>query len=284
MMIKKSNFNSETLHNIWFLPLVCGLFFSIGLWLFFPDNAVQMRIEQELSQQLQRPVTVGVVDLDLPLTLTIDSLETTVLPQLTVQLEQLKARPVWLSLLQGKPAVTLQGQTFGGTIHAEMNTARQLQLNGSNLHWDQPIPQLPNIRINTTIEQLNSRGFIDPINQLEQLELHLTNLVISGIKEFGAPIDQLNLGRVELQLNQVERQLNINTFTATGGDINLDGHGTIILQRNIMRSRIDLPLTLTPSKTLDATVSSLLPLIAKQQVDGSYQLRVTGTIEMPRLR
>lgn len=284
MMKNKNPFNSESLRNIWFLPVVCGIFFIIGLWIFFPAQAVQSRLEQELSQQLQRPVTVGEVDLDLPVTLAIDSLETMVLPRLTVQLEQLKARPVWLSLLQGQPAVLLQGETFGGTIHAKINTAHHLQLQAANLHLNQTIPQLPNIRVNTTIEQLNSSGFIDPINQLEQLQLRLADLVISGIKQFGAPIDQLNLGRVELELSQKERQLTIDTFTATGGDISLEGHGNIVLQRNIRRSRLDLTVNLTPSNNLDKSITSLLPLVAKQESNGSYQLRIAGTVEMPRLR
>lgn len=269
--------------NLWFFPMLCGLFFIIGLWLFFPTQAVQLRLEQELSQQLQRPVSVGSVNLNLPMTMTIASLEANVVPEFTLQLQQLKARPVWSSLLQGQPAVALQGQTLGGTINAQINTERHLQIQASDLHWDQTIPQIPRVRVTTTIEQLTSHGFIDPINQLEQLQLQLTHLVISGIKQFGAPIDQLDLGRIEVQLSQNERQLRIETFTATGGDIDLEGHGNVVLQRNIQRSRLDVTLNLAPSDHLDAALTSLLPLVAKQQNDGRYQLRIGGTLEMPRL-
>lgn len=283
-MTNKSNSSNEALRNIRFLPLICGLFFVMGLWLFFPAHPVQLRLEQELSQQFQRPVTVGPVEWELPLTLAIESLDASVMPRLTLQLEQIKARPVWQSLLQGRLAVALQGQTLGGTIDAEIDTARHLQLQAENLYWDRTIPHLPNIRVNTTIEHFSGSGFTDPINQLEQLQLQLANFTVSGIKEFGAPIDQFNLGRVEVQLSQNEREITINQFSAMDGDLNLDGHGTVMLQRNFIRSRIDLTLTITPSETLDATVVSLIPLIAKQQGNGSYLIRIGGTLEMPRIR
>lgn len=283
MMAKKSYLTSEKLQQAKFIPLVVGLFFMAGLWLFFPAQALQHRLEQELSQQLQRPVNVGQLALELPSTVAINSLETTVLPRFTVQLNQLKARPMWLHLLRGRLAVAVQGETLGGTIYAELDSTRHLQLSASDLHWDQPLPQWPKIQLTTTIEQLDASGFIDPINQLEQLQLHLSTLKISGLKQFSAPVDQINLGRIELQLSQNERQITIDQLSSTGGDLNLTGNGTIVLQRNLVRSRIDLSLSLKPNKNLDPALSSLLPLLGKKQSNGHYVLHLGGTIETPRL-
>lgn len=283
MMVKKSYFSSEKVQQAWFLPLVVGFFFMAGLWLFFPAQALQHRLEQELSQQLQRPVSVGELDLELPTTLAIDSLETTVLPRLTVQLKKLKARPMWLQLLQGRLAINIAGETLGGTINAELDSTHHLQLFAADLHWDQPLPQIPKVQLTTTIEQLNASGFIDQTNQLEQLQLQLKTLQITGLKRFSAPVDQLNLGRVELLLNQNERQITIDQFSSTGGDLNLDGHGSVVLQRNPIRSRINLTLSLIPNKGLDPALSSLLPLLGKKQSNGGYLLRIGGTLEKPRL-
>jgi len=159
MMVKKSYFTGEKLQQTKFIPVVVGFFFIAGLWLFFPAQALQHRLEQELSQQLQRPVSMGKLALELPTTLAIDSLETAVLPRLTVQLNQLKARPMWLQLLQGRFSIAVQGETLGGTINAEIDSTRYLQLVAADLHWDQPLPQLPKIQLTTTIEQLNASGF-----------------------------------------------------------------------------------------------------------------------------
>jgi len=284
MMTPKDNSTNSSLRNICILPVVFAVFFMMGLWLFFPGQGVQFRLEQELSQQLQRPVQVGEVDLELPLTLAVDTIETEALPRFSIEFNQLKVRPLWLSLFTGQPAVSLQGETFGGNFSAELDSARHLQLLANDLHWNQPLPQLPSIHLNTTIETLRSSGFLNPINQLEQLKLLLADLTISGIKQFGAPIDQLNLGRIELQASQNERQLSIDNFTSTGGDLKLNGHGTIMLQRNIMRSRLDLTLNISPASHLDPTLSALLPLVAKPQGNGSFQLRIAGTVEMPRIR
>lgn len=284
MMAKKSYLTSEKLQQAKFIPLVVGFFFMAGLWLFFPDQALQHRLEQELSQQLQRPVSVGPLALELPSTVTIDSLETTALPRLTVQLNQLKARPMWLHLLQGRFSVALQGETLGGTFNAELDSARHLQLVAAGLHWDQPLPQLPKIQLTTTIEKLDASGFIDPINQLEQLQLHLSELKVAGLKQLSAPVDQLNLGRIELQLSQNERLITIDQFSSTGGDLNLTGQGTIVLQRNLVRSRIDLTVSIKPNKNLDPALSSLLPLLGKKQSNGLYLFHLGGTIESPRLR
>ncbi len=283
MMAIKSYLTSDKLQQAKFIPLVVGFFFMAGLWLFFPAQALQHRLEQELSQQLQRPVSVGKLALELPTTLAINSFETAVLPRLTVQLNQLKARPMWLKLLQGRFSVALQGETLGGTINAELDSTRHLQLVAADLHWDQPLPQLPKIRLTTTIEQLNASGFIDPINQLEQLQLQLSVLKATGLKQFSAPVDQLNLGRAELRLSQNERQITIDQFSCTGGDLNLDGHGSVVLQRNPIRSRINLTLSLIPNKGLDPALSSLLPLLGKKQSNGGYLLRIGGTVEKPRL-
>lgn len=283
MMTKKSYLNSEKLQKVWFIPLVIGFFFMVGLWLFFPAQALQLRLEQELSQQLQRPVSVGELSLELPTTLVLDSLETTIIPRLAISLKQLKARPIWLQLAQGRLAIKLAGETLGGTIDAELDSSRHIQIFASDLNWDQPLPQWPKLQLTTTIEQLNASGFIDPINQMEQLQLQLARLEISGLKQFSAPIDQLNLGRIELQLSQNKRIITIEQFSSVNGDLNLAGTGTVVLQRNPMRSRIDLKVNLIPNKNLDPTLSSLLPLLGKKENDGGYLLHIGGTLEKPQL-
>ena len=120
MMTPKDNSSSISLRKICILPVVCAAFFMMGLWLFFPGQGVQFRLEQELTQQLQRPVLVGEVDLELPLTLAVATIETEALPRFSLEFNQLKVRPLWLSLLRGQPAVSLQGETFGGRFNAEL--------------------------------------------------------------------------------------------------------------------------------------------------------------------
>jgi len=86
-----------------------------------------------------------------------------------------------------------------------------------------------------------------------------------------------------LQLNQNARQITIDHFLCTDGDLNLTGHGTVVLQRNPIRSRIDLSVSIKPNKNLDPALSSLLSLLGKKQRNGGYLLRVGGTVEKPRL-
>ncbi|MCD6526899.1 MAG: type II secretion system protein GspN [Desulfuromonas sp.] len=280
----------ERLQRWWSLPLLVILFFAVGLWLFFPAEALQQRLEQELTTRLQRPVSVGEIALQLPATLAISAIETTAAAKLSLQLTDLTLRPIWYRLFSDTPAAELSAKSLGGQLHIELDTANHVQFSAKNLHWDAPLPpvpsviQRPTLHLQATIQQLHGSAFGAPRNQLEHLQLHLSTLRLSGLQQIGLAVDNLNLGSVQLQLSQDKQRLSIDQLTSRDGDLMVNGSGKIDLNRKLSRSRLDLTLTLAPSKSLDPAVSSLLPLFAKKQKDGRFIIRISGSLAAPQLR
>lgn len=283
-----SNIGQNTekrLRRWWLLPLLIFLFFGFGLYLFFPAEALQQRLQHELITQLQRNVEVGEVSLHFPATLVIHNLSTTsTTSAIPVKLINLNLSPSWYQLVSGNPAIKLNCETLGGIVSAQLDTSRHIKLSATALQWDSPIPQMPTLHIQSTIDQLNASGFAEPAIQLEQFKLQLSKLQVTGLKQVGLPVDHLNLGSVHLQLSQNKQRITIDQLTSRDGELNITGKGNITLQRNLLHSHIDLTLTLSPSSGLDPGITTLLPLFAKQQNDGSYTVRIGGTLAQPRLR
>lgn len=274
----------ERLQRWWTLPILVMLFFAVGLWLFFPTQAIQQRLEQELTKQLQRPVSVGSVALQLPATLAVSSLETTATAELPLRFTDLTLKPVWHRLFSSAPAAKLTTSIFDGQLYTELDTSNYIQFSGHDFHWDAPLPQLPTLHLQATVQQLNGSAYGQPVNQLEELTLHLSKLQLSGLKQMGLAVDSLNLGTVLLKISQNKQRLSIEQLASRNGDVIINGSGKINLNRNPLHSRLDLNLTLSPSQSLDPAVSSLLPLFAKKQKDGKFAIRVNGTLAKPQLR
>ncbi|MEA3465769.1 MAG: type II secretion system protein GspN [Thermodesulfobacteriota bacterium] len=287
-MSESGHVNMKQLQRWWSISILVGLFFVLGLWLFFPTQTVELYLEQQLSQQLSKqlqcPVTISNVDLDLPAALTIGAIETTVPPAIPIRLTNLCVTPAWLQTFTGTPTVSLNANTLGGTISVQLTSSRHIQFAAAALQLNTALPQMPALHIKTTIECCNASGFAEPINKLEQFDLHLSELQLIGMQQLGLPADQLNLGSVHLQLSQNNQRICIDQMTSTDGDIIIKGNGHISLQRNLPHSPIDLTLTISPQKSLDQSLTTLLPMFAKQQKDGSYTIHIGGTIAMPKLQ
>ena len=283
-MSQPRQINSERFRRWWLLPAPIILFFALGLYLLFPTEALQQRLQHELTAQLHSPVNVGEISLYFPATIVIRDLATTTASGLPVQLTNLNLSPSWHQLISGNPAVKLNSETLGGTVTAQLDTSHYVQLSATALHWDSPVPQLPTLHIQTTIDQLDASCFIESTIQLEQLKLQLSELRITRLKQVSFPVDHLNLGTVHLHLSQNKQRINIDQLTSRDGDLIITGKGNVTLQRNLHHSRIDLTLTLSPRIGLDPAITMLLPLFAKQQKDGRYTVRIGGTLAQPRLR
>jgi type II secretion system protein N len=192
--------------------------------------------------------------------------------------------PTWSSLLSTTPAAQIAAQVFSGSIEAQIDSAQHIKLAATSLHWEGPIPQLPTLNIQTTIAHLNAAATGTEISQLEQLQLELSELRISGLKKLSVPVDSLDFGSIKLQLSQKQQNIHLDQLTSSGGDISISCDGHITRHRNLIRSRIDLEFTLTPRQDLDPAITTMLPLFAKKQQDGSYTVRLSGTLAQPRVR
>jgi hypothetical protein len=71
-------------------------------------------------------------------------------------------------------------------------------------------------------------------------------------------------------------------LAASGGQLNVDGSGTILLNKPFGRSLLNLNLALRGNPGLDPSLSELLAAFIPPAVDGTSRLRLTGTLAAPQ--
>jgi len=119
-----------------------------------------------------------------------------------------------------------------------------------------------------------------------RLELRLSN----GQIQFKKPL--FSIGSVDLQNIRLEAQIRRSELTITraeltGPEVNGTVTGTILLQRDINLSQINLKGTLEPQATFYQQypdVSELLKSLKKRVKRGQYFFAVTGTLGAPEFR
>ncbi len=282
-MITTDNMRFNKLQHWWLIPLGVIFFFTCGLLLFFPTKLLQQQLAVELTTKLNHPIELTGLSLQFPASMFIQKL-TSPTELGNVKFTNINLSPVWSRLLSTAPAAKISAEIFGGNIEAQFDTKHRVKLFATALHGALPVPQLPTLHMQATIAQLNASATAEPIIKLEKLHLELSELLISGLKQMGFPIDRLDFGTVNLHLSQNQQRISIDQLISHGGDLIISGGGNVALQRNLRHSRINLKLTLAPRKGLDPSITTLLPMFAKQRQDGSYNVRITGTLAQPRLR
>ncbi|PLX94693.1 MAG: type II secretion system protein GspN [Desulfuromonas sp.] len=273
-------------------PLLLGALlllvgFVVAFCVTFPVDSLRQRIESEVSRQA-------------PVTLTITNLETTFPPGLEarrvmltskqgttppVTLSSLRLTPLWGSLLSGRPGAAISTRLFDGSAHATIHRDGRLQLDAAGLIINQPLPHLGEVAIETTLQEGSLSAILPPQkgNPLS-LQLVLAPLRINGLERFGLPQSSLSLGTVALSAEGKGESLEIKELKSAGGDFSVAGSGSILLADPFERSRLNLQFSFRPSPELDPAVAELIALLARPGRDGSYPVRISGTLARPVVR
>jgi hypothetical protein len=94
--------------------------------------------------------------------------------------------------------------------------------------------------------------------------------------------DPLLLGSVTLNAGGKGKDLRLTTLAASGGQLSIDGNGTILLNEPLGRSLLNLNLTLRSHPGLNPTLAELLTAFLPPAADGTSRLRLTGTLDAPQ--
>jgi hypothetical protein len=94
--------------------------------------------------------------------------------------------------------------------------------------------------------------------------------------------EPLLLGSITLNASGKGKDLRLTTLTASGGQLGVDGNGTILLTAPIGRSLLNLNLTLRGNPGLNPTLAELLAAFLPPAADGTSRLRLTGTLASPQ--
>jgi type II secretion system protein N len=257
-----------------------------GFYLFFPAEALRQRIVQEIVTRTGSQVQIGEVTLYPVLTLEANRIEFggTALPQ-PLEVEQLRIAPQWLTLLSGDPGAQLQARIMNGTITASLHKSGAISATAMGLRFDVPVQKPMPFNVTGTLSEAALDATIGLAAKTKtSLSLRLADVNIVGLEIFKADSPGLVLGEMTLELDGQGRALRINTLTAKGGDLDVNGDGTLQLGRTAATSRIKLALQVRPGPNADPTITSLLQLAGAPGADGSYALQLSGTLAKPNLK
>ncbi len=260
--------------------------FWIALWASFPAEVLQRRLTSEISQQTGIRMQGSNASLRFPLGLEFDLRVFPEVPGLAaIDLRQLQLTPAWSSLLKGEPQADLQGQLAGGTIEAQAGRNGDLQLQLRQVavaplqQEDAPYRVAGELSGDLTGEQLSAA-----MTGKGQFVLELGDSQLLGLEKLGLP-RELTLGLLTIEGQFSQRRVSIEKALLGEGVLEMSGGGTLLLGETAEKTRLNLNVRLRPTPSTPAGLRDLLSLTGvKPTADGSYLLRLGGTLAQPVVR
>lgn len=257
-----------------------------GFYLFFPAEALKQRIIQEVATRTKAEVQIEQVALYPLLTLDANRLRLAMagLPE-PLEIEQLRIAPQWLTLLSGDPGAQLQANLMNGTVTALIQKSGLLSAKATGLRFDLPLQKPLPLTLTATLNEatLDASTRLDPKAKTD-LSLRLSDVRILGLDIFNADSAGITLGEIVLEVDGQGRAMRITSLTAKGGDLDVNGEGTLLIGRTAATSRIKLALQVRTGSNADPSIAALLELAGKPQSDGYYPLKFSGTLAKPILQ
>lgn len=266
-----------------FLFLVSGI---LSFWFFFPAEVLQRYLVQEAAQRSGLGMEGNDAEMLFPfgmeLDLNIDTGRSELAP---LQLRDLQLTPVWTRLLSNAPAVDLQADLSGGIIAGQADRSGRLLLEFENVELlglqqeDQPYRLEGKLTGSLQVAELAAA-----LQGQGEFSLRSRETFLHGLSRLGLP-ERFSLGLLQLDGKFNQQRLSIEKILLTEGNIELSGGGTLLVAETPEQTRINLNLRLHPIQSTPDSVREVLKLTGvKPTADGSYLLRIAGTLARPALR
>ena len=272
------------------LFLLCLLLFVISaflsFWMFFPAEVLQRRLLQEVSQQTGLDMQGRNATMLFPLGLGLDLTVYSEIAELNdLELTELQVTPVWRSLFTNDQKVNLEGALAGGRVDVDAGQSGQLHLEIKNIalavlqKLDMPY------RISGKLTaQLDGENLSQNMNGKGNFILHVTGAQILGLEQIGLPTN-FPAGDLQLEGKLDQRRCSLEKVVLTGGALEMSGGGNVLVGDDPAQTRLNLNVRLHPTLTTPDSLLELLSLTGVQPTaDGSYLLRVGGTLAKPVIR
>jgi len=272
------------------LFLLCLLLFILSgflsFWTFFPAKVLQHRLLQEVSRRTDLRMLGSNAAMLFPLGLGFDLKIFSPVPELTdLELTQVQISPEWSSLFSKSQKAHLVTFLAGGKVDAVAALDGQINLKIKDVAL-QPL-QRPNMpyRVSGQITgQFNGRNISPSMNGQGNFSLSIKDTRILGLARIGLPADFF-AGMLRLEGKLAQRRISLEKVVLTGGVLELSGGGNILIGKMADQSRLNLNIRLHPTATTPDSLRDLLSLTGiRPTVDGSYLLRVGGTVAKPVIR
>jgi type II secretion system protein N len=254
--------------------------FIAGFYLFFPTSVLQQRLELEITARTPMDARIKTVSLLFPPGLQAESVRlASGSPPTEFTIDRIKLTPLWRTMVGNNPGLAFQTDVFGGQVAGNLRKSGSLAANLQALTFSAPVGGSLPIRLTGRLDKGDFAGAL-PLQSAAETRLSLVfgQMEISGLSSLGLASDTLALGSVNLAGNGRANALKIERLSASGGSLEVNGEGTIMLAEPLDRSRLNLNLVLRPGRQLDKTLADLLEVFAQAEPDGSFRLRLTGSL------
>ncbi len=267
-----------------FLLFVVSAFFSF--WMFFPADVLQRRLVYEVSQQTGLKMQGRNAAMLFPLGLKLDLSIYPAIPEMTdLELTELEVTPLWSHLFSTDRAVKLAANLAGGQLDINAGQSGQVRLKCSNIN----VASLQELDMPYRVSG-KLTGQLDGANISENMTGHgdfifrLNAAQVLGLEKIGLPAN-FSVGVLRLEGNFDQRRFSLEKVVLTGGAIELSGGGNILVGETPEQTRLNLNVRLHPTVSTPDSLGNLLNVTGvRPTADGSYLLRIGGTLAKPIIR
>jgi len=213
--------------------------------------------------------------------------------QLYAQLDRLRLTPSWTTLFSPRKVINLRGVAYQGSLRGQINVNEDekgtqadlglkltdLQL-GAMANLQEKLGKALNGRLSGDVEIDEGRGSNRSIKgrlDASDVRFALANPIIN--------INEILLNMVKAEFAVNKKVFSVKRLEATGGQVEGNLTGTIMLRKPFEKSRINLRGSFLPQEVLLASFQGLLPgnlFQQRQTTDKGMPIRIYGTIEKPR--
>jgi type II secretion system protein N len=273
--------------RLFLLCLLLFLFsFWVALWVAFPADVLQRRLVSEVTKQTGVRMQGHNASLLFPIGLEFDLRVFPDMPALApIDLQQLQVSPAWARLFSGAPQIDLQGSLSDGSLDARVgrNGALQARLRGVDIAPLQTASQ--GYRVEGRLSgDFSGEQLSAAMTGEGEFVLQLRETRLLGLERLGLP-ENLALGLLSLEGRFKERRLSIEKALLTEGALEMSGGGTLLVGETPEQTRLNLNVRLHPTASTPPGLRDLLDLTGvKPTADGSFLLRIGGTLARPAIR
>lgn len=269
---------------------VCLLLFMfsgvLSFWFFLPAEVLQRYLVQEITRQSGLQMEGSDAEILFPFGLELDLNIASGRPELNpIQLRDLQLTPVWTRLLSASQAVNMQTSLADGAVKGRVDRAGQLQLEFAAVELLELQQENLPYRLQGKLSGfLSLERLAAALNGQGEFGLRTHDTFLHGLNRLGLP-NRLALGVFQLDGKLNQQRLTLEKILLTEGNIELSGGGTLLLADTPEKTRVNLNLRLHPTQSTPDSVREMLTLTGvKPTADGSYLLRIAGTLSRPVLR
>lgn len=272
------------------LFLLCLLLFIVSgvlsFWVFFPAEVVERRLLQKLSAEVGIDMRGENVAVLLPVGLKLDL---SIYPEgrgiADLKLDDLQITPVWSRLFSSDPAIKLVGQVSDGRVSGIGSQAGDvdLKLEGVSIIKLQQ-PELP-YRVSGELSgELNGEDISKRLAGRGAFTFVLSDGAVLGLEKIGLP-GRFSFGTLRMTGKFNQRRFSLEKVILNGDFLELSGGGNLLIGETPEKTRLNLNIRLQPTASTPETLLDMLKLTGvRPTTDGSYLLRIGGTLVKPLIR